>query len=181
MRVKTSRPDGEKVYREESVKLPALIALVVLGVIAGPLVYWIFQINAAGEVASNTTHFNELVSAVNRDVRRVDTLFRNDAASLAAIDLSREEIMVMLEVPEAVEIEPEPMAPAAPLSITLSGIYWNPESPLAGIDNETYGVGEVVKGYEIVRIEKTTVRFRASDGTIVEKDLYEDLLRNVNE
>jgi hypothetical protein len=38
-------------------------------------------------------------------------------------------------------------------------------------------VGDVIQGYEIVHIGKTKVQFQAADGTIIMKDMYDNLLK----
>jgi hypothetical protein len=107
----------------------------------------------------------------------VDALLRNDAEELEAMRQAQQSQVVTLIVPEVVIVEekknPEKISP---LKVNLDGIYWNAKNPLISIGDETYRVGDVIQGYEIVRINKTTVQFRAPDGSLIVKDMYENLL-----
>ena len=169
--------DVDTPYAEESVKVPALITVVVLALIAAPLGYWIYQINTAGEKSTNVERFYGLVDAVEKNVLTVTAMINNDAEALAAINASRKEPVVTLIVPEVVIVdEKKPAQGTGPLKIEMDGIYWSSARPLVSINGETYGVGDVIQGYEITRIGKTSVQFQAPDGTIEVKDMYENLL-----
>lgn len=166
-----------EVYSEESVKRPALITLAVLVLLTIPLGLWILSINKEGAQSNDVGRYVALMEEVSIDVKTVAALSMNDTDTLAAIDAFRNNQSVTLIVPEIVIVEEEKTPNViSPLNIELSGIYWSPNNPLAGINGETYGVGEQIQGYEITRIEKTTVHFKANDGSIVVKDMDEILL-----
>ncbi|MDF7799997.1 hypothetical protein P4C99_11025 [Pontiellaceae bacterium B1224] len=164
-------------YKEESVKIPVAITMVLLLLVCTPLVLWIIKINDEGSRATDISQYNALVSKVNNDVRTVDAILRNDAEELEAIRSAQRTQVVTLIVPEVVIIEERAgAAKAKPLNISLDGIYWSPNNPLVSIGDETYRIGDVLQGYEIIGINKTTVQFQAADGTLIVKDMYEDLL-----
>jgi hypothetical protein len=177
MRSRTTLSIPGPAYKEESVKIPAAVTVALLILICAPLVLWIIRINAEGIQATNTAKYDALVSKVENDVRTVDALLRNDAEELEAMRQAQQSQVVTLIVPEVVIVEekknPEKISP---LKVNLDGIYWNAKNPLISIGDETYRVGDVIQGYEIVRINKTTVQFRAPDGSLVVKDMYENLL-----
>ncbi|MDF7808433.1 hypothetical protein P4E94_13345 [Pontiellaceae bacterium B12219] len=162
-------------YKEESIKIPAGVTVVLLVLICIPLLLWILRINEEGARATNTAKYDAMVAKVQNDAQTVDALLRNDAAELEAMRAAKE--AVTLIVPEIVIVEEkkEPEKIGA-LKVNIDGIYWSPKNPLVSIGDETYRIGDVVQGYEIVRINKTTVHFQAPDGTLVVQDMYEDLL-----
>ncbi len=171
--IKVSTP-----YKEESVKIPSAITLIIIVLLTVPLAMWIIKINDEGTRAANVARYNTLIATVDHDVRTVRALLGNDAEELAAIREARKTATVTLIVPEVVILEQKTDGQnVAPLKVTLDGVYWSPSNPLASIDGETYRVGDVIQGYEIVRIDKTSVQFQSSDGTIVKKDMYDDLLK----
>lgn len=167
-------------YREEDIRIPVMVTIVVLLVVAAPLVSWILKINKEGIRSTDITKYNNLIETVAGDVKTVDAMLRNDAAELAAITSTRKAPSVTLIVPEVVIVEERAnkRTEASPLKIHLEGIYWSPANPLVGIGGETYRVGDVIQGYEIVKIGKTSVQFQHGDGTIVVKDMYENLLHS---
>jgi hypothetical protein len=169
-------------YAEESIKTPALITLVVLILIAAPLVYWQHNINRDGEKLTDISSFDTLVTLVASNTRTVNAMLNNDMEALAAINASRKQPVVTLIVPEVVILDEEkPVKGAGVLNVKLQGVYWNPARPLVGINGETYGVGDVIQGYEITRVDQTSVQFQAADGTIVVKDMYENLLQEAKD
>lgn len=167
-------------YREESVRAPVLITLLVLVLAAAPLVWWIFRINEEGRKSTDISKYNVLVNVVADNVKTVDALLRNDAEELAAIRSAAKQPVVKLIVPDVVIVEEKQQRPDAskPLKVSIDGIYWSSANPLAGINGETYRVGDTIQGYEIVQIDKTSIRFQAADGTIVVMDIYDDLLQS---
>jgi hypothetical protein len=52
---------------------------------------------------------------------------------------------------------PAPTAIFPTQSLSLNGILWDPNTPLAIIDNETVGLGDSLDGWEVVEIQKTKV------------------------
>jgi hypothetical protein len=164
-------------YKEESVKIPAVVTVVLLVLICVPLVLWILRINEEGSRATNTAKYDAMVLKVKKDVLTVDALLRNDAAELEAMRVAKQAQVVTLIVPEVVIVE-EKKEPekVGVLKVSIDGIYWSPKNPLVSIGDETYRTGDVVQGYEIVRINKTTVHFQAPDGSVVVQDIYENLL-----
>ena len=164
-------------YREESVKVPALITMVVLLLISAPLIFWLTKINEKGLKLADISRYDNLVAMVESDTRAVSAILNNDAAELAAINAARKSPVVTLIIPEVViQDEKKPKEGVGPLNIDLEGVYWNSANPLVGIGGETYRSGDVIQGYEITHIGKTSVQFQAPDGTILVKDMYENLL-----
>jgi len=169
-------------YKEESVKIPSMITLIIVALFSIPLVMWIIKINDEGTRAANVARYNTLISTVDQDARTVRALLDNDADELAAIRDARDSATVTLIVPEVVIVEEKTDGQQVmPLTVTLDGVYWSPKNPLASIDGETYRVGDIIQGYEIVSIGKTSVQFQSSSGIIVVKDLYEGLLKDSNQ
>ncbi len=175
-----SDADFSAKYHEESAKIPILSTAVILLLIAAPFIVWIVKINNDGAKANNVSKYENLAQLVASDVRMVDAMLRNDAAALAAMYAGRKIPVVTLIVPEVVIVENRKDEPAkvTELNVELEGIYWSPANPLVGIGGETYRIGDMIRGYEIIRIGKTMVQFQSSDGTIVVKDMYENLLQN---
>ncbi len=165
-------------YQEESVKVPFFVTLVVLALVSAPIVYWMMKINDEGSRSANFSNYDALVEVVNNDVRMVDAMLRNDAEALSAIRSSRGAPMVTLIVPDVVIVQEKRSgnSPEA-LKVTLEGIYWNPVTPLVGMNGETYRVGDVIQGYEITRIGKTSVQFQGPDGSIEKRGMYDGLLQ----
>lgn len=166
-------------YREESIKLPAAMAVVAMLLVGIPLATWIYRIDAAGKKLADVSKYEVLVEGVNGDVQTVNAVLSNDARLLEGINRD-EAKKVTLIVPEVVIVENRKDQPKeqSPLKADLDGIYWNPANPLVTIDGETYRIGDIVQGYEIIEINKRSVRFKGQDGTVVEKDIYEGLLQN---
>jgi hypothetical protein len=182
MSIKLRLPDGEMVtpYHEENIRVPLVVTILILVMVAAPLVYWILKINEEGTRSTNVSKYNVLLAAVGTDLKTVDAMVRNDADELAAINAASKKQKVTLIVPEVVIVEDRKEAPKkqqGTLAAELEGIYWSPNNPLAGINGETYRVGDKIQGYEIVRIGKTSVQFQGEDGTIVVLDMYDDLLK----
>lgn len=167
-------------YREESARVPVLITLLVLALTAAPLIWWIFRINEDGRKSTDVSRYSVLVNVVAANVKTMDALFRNDAEELAAMRAAAKRPVVKLVVPDVVIVEENQQKQDAskPLKVSIDGIYWSPANPLAGLNGETYRVGDTIQGYEIVQIDKTSIRFQAADGTIVVMDIYDDLLQS---
>lgn len=165
-------------YREEGVRGALIITAVILLIIALPLGLWIVKVNKEGIAAADVTRFNALVKLVDTDVQSVGAMLRNDTEALDAMKASRKKPVITLVVPEILIVENERNNSSGPnpLTVELEGIYWSPRNPLVGIDGETYKIGDVIDGYEIVRITKTGVQFQSEDGNIVVRDMYENLL-----
>ncbi|MDF7824474.1 hypothetical protein P4B35_10660 [Pontiellaceae bacterium B12227] len=179
MTQKISRPEraGDENYREETIRLPAVLTLLLVALIAAPLVYWMVQINREGTRTSNVSQYTVLVDALDSNVKTVDAMLRNDTEELAAaLEASRNDIVTMI-VPEIIiiEDEPEPSAPKETFDVKLDGIYWSPSNPLVGLSGETYRVGDRVQGYEIIQIGKSKVRLHGPDDEIVIMDMNEKL------
>jgi hypothetical protein len=164
-------------YKEESVKIPVAIAVLLVILISVPMVLWILKINDEGTRSADVTSYETLIRKVNQDVRTVRAYMSNDAAELESIRNSQKNMVVTLIVPEVVIIDEKKEQTIQPLKADLDGIYWSPSNPLVSINDETYRIGDIIQGYEIIKIDKTVVHFQASDGTIVLKDMYGDLLK----
>ncbi len=157
-----------------------VVTILVLVLVSAPLVFWITKINEEGTRSADVSKYTVLLDAVGSDLKRVDAMLRNDADELAAINAATKQQKVTLIVPEVVIVEDRQEAPKkqqGQLKAKLEGIYWSASNPLAGINGETYRVGDKIQGYEIVRIGKTSVQFQAEDGTIVVLNMYDDLLK----
>ena len=170
------KPDGADIkqnveYREESPKLPVVVLVATLVLVAAPLVWAILKIDAEGSKAADISKYTALIQTVGTDVGTVKAML-----SSGSVDLDAKERKVTLIVPELVLVdEAKPADSLSPLKINMKGIYWNPTNPLVDIDNETYYVGDEIQGYTIVKIDKTAVHFKGKDGKIVVKDFYENL------
>ncbi len=165
-------------YREETIRIPVLITILAVALITVPLVMWILKINNEGTRSANVARFDSLIASVNKDVRTVRALLGNDAAELAAMRDARNAAVVTLIVPEVVIVEENSRDQnIKPLQVEMDGIYWSPSKPLVSLNGDTYRVGDIIQGYEIISIGKTAVHFQAADGTEVVKDMYDDLLK----
>ncbi|WP_372846102.1 hypothetical protein [Pontiella sp.] len=166
-------------YREETVKIPAIISIVAVLLVAAPLVFWIYTINAEGAKSTDIARYEHLIASVKNDAAAVDAMLRNDAVELARINAMRKKPVVTLVVPEVVIVEEKKGSSNSQdlLSAELEGIFWHPSNPLACINGDTYRIGDKVQGYEIVRIGKESVRFKALDGTITQLNMYENLFK----
>lgn len=172
-----SRKAPAAVYAEESPRLPALFALALTLLVAALLAYWIVQVNRQGRRDTNLAAYRQLVQAMQADATEVDAILRNDAEALSGLAANRKRVATLI-VPEVVIVdEPKPAEPAGAKAFEaeITGIYWNPSQPLVGIGGETYRVGERVDGYEIVRIGKSKVQLQSEDGTLVIKDMDDDV------
>lgn len=164
-------------YKEESVRLPAALTILLLILVTTPLVLWVLNVNKLGLQTADIGGISIVVEKVEADVKMVDAMLRNDADALAAIRDAQNAPVVTLIVPEVVILEEgNPSGSPAKLNVQLDGIYWSPSNPLVSINKETYRVGDIVQGHEIVSIGKTSVQLQSSDGTIIVKDMYENLL-----
>ncbi len=159
-------------YREETLKLPLFITLVAAGLVAVPLAVWMFRINEEGFRSTDVTKYRALVETVSGDADAVSAMLHRDEQTL--VEMKTAAPVVTLIVPEVVIVEKKENTP---LNANLEGIYWSPSNPLVGIDGETYQVGDLVQGYKIIEIGKTSVRFKGPDGKTIVKDFYGDLFK----
>ncbi|MCI0498204.1 MAG: hypothetical protein L0Y36_00785 [Planctomycetales bacterium] len=53
-----------------------------------------------------------------------------------------------------------------PQTLTVSGIVYNEARPCAIISDVVYGVGDIVNGYTVVRIDRSQVEFEKNGKTI---------------
>jgi hypothetical protein len=166
--------DLDAEYREESAKLPLVIAVLAVLLVAAPFIATILRINDEGAQAAVVTKYNGLIEIVTSDLGAADSMLHEQDR----VNAGRQGGVVKLIVPEVVLIDEKSLNPDAddPLNIELDAIYWSPANPIVGINGETYHVGEKVQGYEIIEIGKTSVRFKSKQGNIVVKDFYENLL-----
>ncbi|QBG46123.1 hypothetical protein EGM51_01355 [Verrucomicrobia bacterium S94] len=167
-------------YKEETIKVPVVLAVLLVVLIAVPLVLWIIRINEAGTRAASGARYDALIAEVNQGIRTVNAFLTDNEEELAAIRAARERSVVTLVVPEVVMMEEQQNRTIPPLDVELKGIYWRAREPLAGINGELYGVGDVIQGYEIVQIDELSVRFRGPDGTLVVKEIYDGPFNNRN-
>lgn len=168
---------GEVDYREETVRGPVLLTLLLVVLIAAPLVYWMFLLNREGTRTADVSQYTVLVEALDSNVTTVDAMLRNDLEEVAAINEASKNNMVKLIVPDFVIIEDEPQAPKPKeqFAVKLDGIYWSASNPLVGLNGETYRVGDTVQNFEIIQIGKSKVRFHGPDDEIVIMDINESL------
>lgn len=163
-------------YKEEGALVPAGIALLLTILISVPLVIWIMNINEIGIQTANVDKFEQLIVKVDADAKTVDAILHNDAEALARIRADQANQVVTLIVPEVVIVEQnEGAKTVGELRVKIDGIYWSASNPLVGINGDTYRVGDVIQGYEILRIGKSIVQFQSPDGTIVVKDMNASL------
>ncbi len=179
---KSKAKDVQVDYREETIKVPAIITVVILLLVTIPLVYSIFKINAAGVRATDVSQYTTLAATVSGNIQSVEDMLRNDAAALVAIQSAQTGASVQFIGPEDVAEETGSLSfvSQSPLNVELEGIYWSPANPLVGIGGETYRVGDSIQGYEIYKISKMRVYFRGQTGDTVIKDMYGDI-REINE
>ncbi|NNJ69984.1 MAG: hypothetical protein HKP10_01695 [Kiritimatiellales bacterium] len=179
---KSKTTDIQAEYREETIKVPAIITVVILLLVAVPLIYGIFQINKEGLRQTDVTQYTTLAATVSGNIQAVEDMLRNDATALAAIQTVQKNTSVRFIGPEDAdeEIENLTFVGQSPLNVELEGIYWSPAKPLVGIGGETYRIGDSIQGYEIYKISKTRVYFRGQTGDTVIKDMYGDI-REINE
>jgi hypothetical protein len=171
---KQKRAGTAVAYQEETVGLPLLIALVVTGLVAVPLLWMIPRINQEGEKTANVSRYEQMTVVLSGAVTKVYEMLTSSEAALRQVQLLEEPkdpILLIEDLPvvDVVEIAPE-------LNVESMNIYWNAGRPLVGIDGETYAVGDFVDGYKITDIQQTKVFFKGVDGQIIAKDMYEDLL-----
>lgn len=167
-------------YKEESVRVPVIITIIILALIITPLVLWIMRIDDAGTRAANVSKFDSLIGSVQQDVRAVRAFLDNNTDELEAMRNAQQEQVVTLIVPEVIIVDEQKEQRIDPLKVDLEGIYWSPNNPLVSINEETYRVGDIIQGYEIIQIGKMAVLFQSPDGTVIEKDMYGDLLNGKN-
>lgn len=166
-------------YQETTIKMPLLITLIALVLMITPFVFWILKINTEGIRATDATKYNTLTATVESTVQEVSAVLRNDSQELESIRASQSKPVITLVVPEVLIVEKrkEEAPKLEELKVELDGIYWSATRPLAGLNGETYQVGDKIQGHEILRIGKTFVHFLAPDGSVVVKDIYERLLQ----
>lgn len=165
-------------YKEETVKVPAAIALLLIILITVPLILWILRINDDGTRSANVSNYEALIEKVGTDVKTVEALLRDDADELESILNARKKRVVTLIVPDVVIVEEEQETSSdQALKASVDGIYWSASNPLVSINGETYRQGEIIQGYKILKVGKTIVDFEGPDGTIVTIDMYGDLLK----
>ena len=166
-------------YHEETVHVPVIITILVILLIAIPFSLWIYNIDEAGKLSSNVSEFELMAATIDSDVKSVTKILRTDAREMQALDATRKAGTVRLIIPEVVIVENRKTNSDADgeLNIEIDGIYWSPANPLVTIGGETYRVGDMIQGHEIVKIGKRSVTFKRKDGKLVEKDIYEDLLQ----
>ena len=168
---------NEEDYREETVRMPAVLTLLLVTLIAAPLVYWMIQINQEGTRTANVSQYTVLVEALDSNVKTVDALLRDDTEELAAIrEASKnEEVPLLVSNIIIIEEELETPKPKESLDVKLDGIYWSPSNPLVGLNGDTYRIGDKIQNYEIIQIGKSKVRLHGPDGEIVIMDMNENL------
>jgi len=167
-------------YCEESIKIPALITIVLLAIICIPLTIRIYRIDAAGKMSTDISKYQELVEVVGGDLQMVSSIVNNDSKELAALNAARAAGTVRLIVPEVVIVERRSAdsQKRSTLNIDIDGIYWSAANPLVTINGETYHEGDTIQNYTITKIDKRSIRFEDQNGTVIEKDIYENLLYN---
>ncbi len=170
----TVDPDAD--YCEESVKIPLAIAILAVVLVAAPFIYTVLKINDEGAQAAVVTKYNALVEAVLSDLGAANTMLHDDSG-MASIKAVGGNSVVKLIVPEVVLVDAESQNPEDELNVELEAIYWSPSNPIAGINGETYHVGDTIQGYEIVEIGKTTVHFKGKSGKVIVKNFYENLFK----
>lgn len=168
------------VYREESIRIPTAITLLLLIAITIPLVAWIFKIEKAGKLATDVSKYDQLAQRVDDDVKVVAAYLSNDEAEQQALLAAYRTGSVTLIVPDVkiVESRDPALTKDETLNFEMDGIYWSPSNPLVTIEGETYRVGDTVHGHEIVGIGERSVTFKSRDGALVQKDIYDDLLQD---
>lgn len=161
-------------YREESALVPLAIAVVASLLILLPAIWMISLINREGKQGAVVTKYETLVQGVRGDVDVVDTILVEGGLESVLAGRSGKVRLIVPDVVLVDEVSEDPNA-VKPLKIKLEGIYWSPTRPIVGIQGETYNVGDMIQGYEIVEIGKDDVHFKDKNGEVVVKGMYENL------
>ena len=88
---------------------------------------------------------------------------RAEPASAPTVEIAEEPLVI---APEVVGAEAR---------LTLDGILWNSQLPMALVNNQLVGPGDRVSGCRVVSIVKEVVTFETDEGVIRTCALYEDL------
>ena len=90
--------------------------------------------------------------------------------SVSSAEAAQEvEVVIITPTPEPTP-EPTPGLSGAARDLTVGGVLWSEEDPMASINEQWLGVGDTIQGYEIVVITRKTVEVE-KDGVRYELDV----------
>ncbi len=163
-------------YREVPVKPAIYTMLIVVAAVAAPLGWLNQKIGAEGFEIADTTQYQNLVTAVGRDVKMVQRMLDNERIDERELKGTMAPVVTLITP----DIMPTNMAEAAnqgpeKFKIELSGIYWSTHDPIATINGENCHIGDSIQGHRIIEIRKTEVVFEDPMGEKVVKYFYDYL------
>jgi hypothetical protein len=166
----------DSAYREETVTSSIYVLLVALVVVAAPLGWLTHRIGAEGLKAADVSRYSSLTVQVAQKVKVAQAMLEQESMDEAVVaEIVAPSVRLITPDIAPTNIEEVAMQDPEKLDIELNAIYWSPRDPLVTIDDESYRVGDKIKGYTIVEIRKTEVIFKSPLGETVIKYFYEYL------
>lgn len=164
-------------YHEESVKPVLLMLIVVVGLIALPLGWFIYNDMEQGTLSSDVSNYSVLAEELQIKAEAVQDMLKSEAVDETMLTQVSTAPKVTLITPDIAPTNVDKTASqdTGILDVKLKAIYWNPVDPLITIGDENYRVGEKINGFTIVEIRKTAVIFRSPLGEQVVKYFYDYL------
>lgn len=178
MNIKLKKPGQAATYvpyQEVNARQEFQFMVILVLLVTAPLVWLNYTIEKEGVIAADVSSYDAIMKNINSDALSVRKLRDIEVQALASLRYSGDSGKSSLIVPNDGQTNNEDMAASRDLNIELSGIIWNPADPLVIIGREIYRKGESVNGYEIIKVSRTEVSFRNSQGDVVEKQFYEFL------
>jgi hypothetical protein len=84
MFAKEIQPNGTIAYREESTRVPLMITVLAIVILATPLSAWIVKINRVGTQFTDVTKYKALVQIVGSDLVAINGFLRLDEEGMKA-------------------------------------------------------------------------------------------------
>ena len=98
--------------------------------------------------ASNVTDETDISKSSNLLIKKLDGLIASIESKIATRSVNREKEVEILSINKLI----------------LQGIIWNPQEPLAIIDNRIVAEGDIIKGIKITDLEETSVTLEDKQG-----------------
>ena len=98
--------------------------------------------------ASNVTDETDISKSSNLLIKKLDGLIASIESKIATRSVNREKEVEILSINKLI----------------LQGIIWNPQEPLAIIDNRIVAEGDIIKGIKITYLEETSVTLEDKQG-----------------
>ena len=98
--------------------------------------------------ASNVTNETDISKSSNLLIKKLDGLIASIESKIATRSVNREKEVEILSINKLI----------------LQGIIWNPQEPLAIIDNRIVAEGDIIKGIKITDLEETSVTLEDKQG-----------------